>query len=83
MFDGGGMGWFPPVASDGRAAHAVVQAVNACCHGQLIERCSISRLAELAMLAGTAMRVRRIVKQTAPVKTAIAAINADAWTPIA
>jgi hypothetical protein len=48
----------------------------------LIERCSISRLAELAMLAGTAMRVRRIVKQAAPVKAAVAAINADAWIPI-
>jgi hypothetical protein len=29
------------------------------------------RRAELAMLPGTAMRVRRIVKQTAPVKAAI------------
>jgi hypothetical protein len=37
----------------------------------------------VAMLPGTAMRVRRIVKQTAPVKASIAAINADAWTPIA
>jgi hypothetical protein len=59
------------------------QAVQACCHGQLIERCSISRRAVVAMLPGMAMRVRRIVKQTAPVKAAIAAINADAWTPIA
>jgi hypothetical protein len=50
------MGWFPDLASDGRHTR-LRQAVQACCHGQLIERCSIRRRAEVAMLAGTAMRV--------------------------
>ena len=53
------------------------------CHGQLIERCSIRRRAEVAMLAGRRWGCGGIGKQTAPVKAAIAAINADAWTPIA
>jgi hypothetical protein len=54
-FDGRGMGWFPDLASDARHTR-LRQAVQACCHGQLIDRCSISRRAEVAMLAGTAMR---------------------------
>jgi hypothetical protein len=78
------MGWLPDLARDGRTAHAVAPG------GPGLLPWPVDRQMQHQPAGGGGDAGRDgdegcggIVKQTAPVKAAIAAINADAWTPIA